>query len=238
MLCGSGNLGMLGSPGLPSLRSWALQGLQCLALPLGCLTPYNPSPTHTGGQGLQSPAPTPGTICQHTPSHHVPQTRLRPQPRRKLGATTLSSGPMRALPSSTAQPQATRSSSLSLGIWSSAPPPPPALVRAHLAAVMPCLPLRLSSPRHGLQPGAGVHGLYWEAPPPATGCLRFPRCRWCPRAHGSPLPRFLLVPLASSMEGDEGWGLQAWADVLCDPGQIPSPLRASVFPSVQMGPGW
>lgn len=47
-----------------------------------------------------------------------------------------------------------------------------------------------------------------------------------------------MPPLASSMEGDEGWGLQAWADVLCDPGQIPSPLRASVFPSVQMGLGW
>lgn len=85
--------------------------------------------------------------------------------------------------------------------------------------------------------GGGARALL-GGPTPAIGFLRFPSCRWRPRAHGSPLPRFLLVPLASSMEGDKGWGLQAWADVLCDPGQIPSPLRASVFPSVQMGLGW
>lgn len=132
MLCGSGNLGMLGSPGLPSLRTWALEGLQCLALPLGCLTPYNPLPNTHWGAGAPESSPHP---MHHLPTHSQPACGTdstptpTPTPRGKLGATTLSSGPMRALPSSTAQPQATRSSSLSLGVWSSAPPPPLALVR-------------------------------------------------------------------------------------------------------------
>lgn len=65
VLCGSGNLEMLGSPGLLSLHIWALEALQGLALPSGCLTSYNPLPKAYWGAGAPGSSP-------HLPTHSQP----------------------------------------------------------------------------------------------------------------------------------------------------------------------